>query len=150
MPRSPQGCRPSTSPKARWYGEEGVLREGLGPRQSEEPCLLRHLWVWKKWGRDAVWDGQKLGVKNGEGGERKRKSGMLYFLSLHFTWKQVPGGKRRKGREARVVPPRAFWDHLRKWTSGDFPGGPVDKNLPCNAGDEGVIPGGGNKMLWCN
>ena len=29
--------------------------------------------------------------------------------------------------------------------SGDFPGGPVVKNLPCNAGDMSSIPGRGNK-----
>ena len=28
----------------------------------------------------------------------------------------------------------------------DFPGGPVVKNLPCNAGDTGLIPGWGNKI----
>ena len=28
----------------------------------------------------------------------------------------------------------------------DFPGGPVVKNLPCNAGDKGSIPGWGNKI----
>ena len=28
----------------------------------------------------------------------------------------------------------------------DFPGGPVVKNPPCNAGDEGLIPGGGTKI----
>ena len=28
--------------------------------------------------------------------------------------------------------------------SGDFPGGPVIKNSPCNAGDTGSIPGPGN------
>ena len=27
----------------------------------------------------------------------------------------------------------------------DFPGGPVVKNLPSNAGDVGSIPGGGTK-----
>ena len=27
----------------------------------------------------------------------------------------------------------------------DFPGGPVVKNLPSNAGDVGLIPGWGNK-----
>ena len=32
-----------------------------------------------------------------------------------------------------------------KW-GGAFPGGPVVKNLPSNAGDEGLIPGGGTKM----
>ena len=29
---------------------------------------------------------------------------------------------------------------------GDFPGGPVDENLPCNAGDMGSIPGWGTKI----
>ena len=29
----------------------------------------------------------------------------------------------------------------------DFPGGPVVKNLPCNAGDAGLIPGWGTKIL---
>ena len=28
----------------------------------------------------------------------------------------------------------------------DFPGGPVVKNLPCNAGDTGSIPGQGTKI----
>ena len=32
-----------------------------------------------------------------------------------------------------------------KW-GGAFPGGPVVKNLPSNAGDEGLIPGGGTKL----
>ena len=30
--------------------------------------------------------------------------------------------------------------------SGDFPGGPVVKNPPSNAGDVGSIPGWGNKI----
>ena len=30
--------------------------------------------------------------------------------------------------------------------TGDFPGGPVVKNLPCNAGDKGSIPGWGTKI----
>ena len=29
---------------------------------------------------------------------------------------------------------------------GDFPGGPLVKNLPSNAGDEGLIPGLGTKI----
>ena len=29
----------------------------------------------------------------------------------------------------------------------DFPGGPVVKNQPCNAGDMGSIPGQGTKIL---
>ena len=30
--------------------------------------------------------------------------------------------------------------------SGDFPGGPVVKNLPSNAGDAGSIPGQGTEI----
>ena len=34
-----------------------------------------------------------------------------------------------------------------KYQDGDFPGGPVVKNLPYNAGDVGSIPGQGMKIL---
>ena len=33
-----------------------------------------------------------------------------------------------------------------KSVSGDFLGGPMVKNLPCNAGDESSIPGQGTKI----
>ena len=41
---------------------------------------------------------------------------------------------------------------LYKATVGDFPGGPVVKNLPCNAGDMGWIMVGEPRyhMLWSN
>ena len=35
---------------------------------------------------------------------------------------------------------------FKKGASGDFPGGPVVKNLPCNAGDMGLISGRGTKI----
>ena len=35
---------------------------------------------------------------------------------------------------------------LRNGSVGDFPGGPVVKNLPYNAGDAGLIPGQGTKI----
>ena len=35
---------------------------------------------------------------------------------------------------------------LKKKKIGDFPGGPLVKNLPCNTGDMGSIPGGGTKI----
>ena len=35
----------------------------------------------------------------------------------------------------------------KQFQAGDFPGSPVDKNLPCNAGDTGSIPGQGAKIL---
>ena len=31
-------------------------------------------------------------------------------------------------------------------STGDFPGGPVVKNSPCNARDAGFIPGQGTKI----
>ena len=34
----------------------------------------------------------------------------------------------------------------RKSSNGDFPGGPVVMNLPCNAGNGGSIPGRGTKI----
>ena len=40
------------------------------------------------------------------------------------------------------------WDNrlLTNFWPRDFPGGPVVKNPPCNAGDTGSIPGGGTKI----
>ena len=42
------------------------------------------------------------------------------------------------------------WTHilllLKYVNKRDFPGGPVVKNLPCNAGDVGSIPGWGTKI----
>ena len=33
-----------------------------------------------------------------------------------------------------------------KWANGDFPGGPVFRNLPSNAGDTSLIPGQETKI----
>ena len=35
---------------------------------------------------------------------------------------------------------------IQEWIRGDFPGGPVVKNLPSNAGDAGSIPGQGTNI----
>ena len=35
---------------------------------------------------------------------------------------------------------------MKSGLQGHFPGGPVVKNLPCNVGDMGLIPGGGTKI----
>ena len=35
---------------------------------------------------------------------------------------------------------------IRKWWFGDFPGGPVVKTPPSNAGDPNLIPGQGAKI----
>ena len=36
--------------------------------------------------------------------------------------------------------------HKIKSSTGDFPSGPIVENLPCSAGDEGLIPGQGIKI----
>ena len=36
---------------------------------------------------------------------------------------------------------------LLKMVLGDFSGGPVVKNLPCNEGNTGLIPGWGTKPV---
>ena len=39
---------------------------------------------------------------------------------------------------------------IKRRTPGDFPGGPVVKNLPCNVGNTGSIPGCGALVTkWC-
>ena len=35
---------------------------------------------------------------------------------------------------------------IKKWAERDFPGSPVVKNLPSNAGDVGSTPGQGTKI----
>ena len=35
---------------------------------------------------------------------------------------------------------------LKKYKIRDFPGGPMVKNLPCNSGDMGSVPGGETKI----
>ena len=40
--------------------------------------------------------------------------------------------------------------HLQKYLSGDFSGGSVVENLPCNVGDTGSIPGQGIKFPHAN
>ena len=39
-----------------------------------------------------------------------------------------------------------FREKFKNIYKGDFPDGPVVKNLPCNAGDMGSIPGQGTKI----
>ena len=42
------------------------------------------------------------------------------------------------------------WEHIQYILDRDFPGGPVVKNLPSNAGDLGSIPGLGTKIPTCH
>ena len=79
------------------------------------------------------------------------------FLPGESPWIEEPGGLWYKGSK-RV---RHNWASkhalqsmlhpaarllLLKWGTGNFPGGPVVKNLPCNAGDASSIPDPGTKI----
>ena len=51
-------------------------------------------------------------------------------------------------RPTKVVQPcnGILFGHEKKWSTRDFPGGPVVKNPPSNAGDAGSIPDRGPKI----
>ena len=57
---------------------------------------------------------------------------------------QVHGGKEMM--EIVQTPKKSLLMYFQNGKCGDFPGGPVVKNLPCNAGDAGLIPGQGTKI----
>ena len=40
-------------------------------------------------------------------------------------------------------------EEVKEGQTRDFPGGPLVKNLPCNAGAAGSVPGRGSKTLRC-
>ena len=67
-----------------------------------------------------------------EGEKRKlRKLSSVFVTS--FSWRQL------------LISEKAA-ESLRKSLQG-FPGGPVVKNLPCNAGDTGFNPGPGRSHM---
>ena len=51
--------------------------------------------------------------------------------------------KREKGCSFKILVRKCF---TKKVAFEDFPGSPVVKNLPANAGDTGLIPGQGTKI----
>ena len=51
----------------------------------------------------------------------------------------------RERRACQAVGTARYSEILRNTGCWDFPGGPVVKNLPCNAGDSGSIADGGTK-----
>ena len=55
---------------------------------------------------------------------------------------------RAHGQRAQVSQGKQIIITVKKPNRSDFPGGPVVKNPPCNAGDLGAIPGGGTKILY--
>ena len=69
---------------------------------------------------------------------------------IQWTWTWANSGKWWGTRLQRI------WHDLVTEPQRDFPGGPVVKNLPYNAGDMGSIPGLGTKiphsveqLSWC-
>ena len=57
----------------------------------------------------------------------------LTFRHLILLWSRYP----------KAIPTKNTVSKKQPW---DFPGGPVVKNLPSNAGDVGYIPGRGTKI----
>ena len=77
------------------------------------------------------------------------------ILAWRTPWTEEPGGLQSMGLQ------RVRHDRATKHTQNpahyaqnifvrDFPGDPVVKNLPCNAGDTGSIPGQGTKIPTCH
>ena len=80
--------------------------------------------------------------------------------SPHFTHNTLPLGPAQTGPGAHGFPRPGCPDTLKtvqlkkqqkncpvkNKLGGDFPGGPVVKNLPCNAGDVISVPGQGSKI----
>ena len=57
--------------------------------------------------------------------------------------KQLEEDKRTAGEKA---PSSHRWQRSRAGGHRDFPGGPLAKNRPCNAGHVGTIPGQGTRI----
>ena len=62
--------------------------------------------------------------------------------SITSIWKESKMNLTSKGS----CPEEAVRLGIRTLESRDFPGSPVVKNLPCNAGDAGLIPDQGTKI----
>ena len=65
---------------------------------------------------------------------------MSWFLLIHHLCRSLPSLESLSGLRAIGQPV------LRTLSLWDFPGGPVVKNLPSNAGDAGSIPGQGTEI----
>ena len=118
---------------------------------------------------DIPWHDLLPGGLAGYPSEGKAPSGLLlswgnFFLLLRFSiWRQgerkgVSSWERKKKLIGRGLPEGRSTDELflglqapsfkknTKIGDWDFLGGPVVKNLPCNAEDTGSIPGWGTKI----
>ena len=78
--------------------------------------------------------GEKLG-STGLGDDKTPKLSLLWVCSL--TW----GSQRHPSTPDLIASQNEIEGHHR-----DFPGGPVVKNVPSNAGDASLIPGQGSKI----
>ena len=63
---------------------------------------------------------------------------MHKFVGIVLYQPQVNHGSSLLGRFCKKL--------FLEWTTGNFPGGPVVKSLPCNAEDMSLIPGWGTKI----
>ena len=63
-----------------------------------------------------------------------------HLLSLGINWLDWGGGEFLQDKGPK-------YQSIKNIGNRDFPGGPVVKNLPCEAGDAGLIPGWGTKIL---
>ena len=66
----------------------------------------------------------------------------FHHISLPFHVPRVLGEPKRDERQVMQTPRMLFARHLNR----DFPGGPVVKTSPSNAGGAGSIPGQGAKI----
>ena len=71
--------------------------------------------------------------------------GGWYTQNLHTEKRAVPSQWRRDSLAQSWVSIIKTFNNI---TPRDFPGGAVDKNLPANAGDMGLIPGPGRSCMW--
>ena len=76
---------------------------------------------------------------------------VLAAISLLIALGQVSVRKSRAGGRVELKPGarcRCEPAHQLNTRDRDFPGDPVVKNSPSNAGDEGLIPGWGTKISY--
>ena len=88
--------------------------------------------------------------------QRLRKYlGKIKSQVLWWTLRPCPSLSRKQKLSLSYKLPAAYscdfshrspWQEVEEIKARDFPGGPVVKNPPCNAGDTGLSPGRGTKV----
>ena len=116
----------------------------MGQQAKNQPAMqeTQEMWV-----QSQGWE-DPLEEKNGN---------LLSILAWRIPWIEEPGGLWYKGSQRvrhnwatkhtlqSMLHPAARLLIL-KWDTGNFPGGPVVKSLPCNAGNASSIPDSGTKI----